>query len=284
VGDPTELALLRAAAQRGIHREDIERESPRVAVAPFDPDRKSDVVLADDNFASIVAGIREGRGVYQNIRKALIYLLVGNAGELVVMLGAALAGLPLPLLPLGLLWINLVTDGFPALALVMDPAGPELLRRLRGIRRSGSWAGPQWVEVIGLGVAEGLISLAFFAWAEPEQNLERARSLVLTSLVFLQLFRVFAARSDRLVFWEVGPLTNLGLIAVVAVTAGLQLLLLYVPALRALFGLGLLRPFEILFALAVALGFVSAIEISMLVRRGIDRHRRAGNASGSVRP
>ena len=81
----------------------------------------SDMVLADDNFASIVAAIREGRGIFDNIRKALLYLLAGNTGELVVMLAAAFAGLPLPLLPLHLLWINLVTDGLPALALVMDP-------------------------------------------------------------------------------------------------------------------------------------------------------------------
>ena len=81
----------------------------------------SDMVLADDNFASIVAAIREGRGIFDNIRKTLVYLLTGNAAELLLMLVAALVGLPLPLLPLHLLWINLVTDGLPALALVMDP-------------------------------------------------------------------------------------------------------------------------------------------------------------------
>ena len=81
----------------------------------------ADIVLTDDNYASIVEAVREGRGIFDNIRKAIVYLLAGNVAELAVMLVAALAGLPLPLLPLQLLWINLITDGFPALALVMDP-------------------------------------------------------------------------------------------------------------------------------------------------------------------
>ncbi|HTM45651.1 MAG TPA: HAD-IC family P-type ATPase, partial [Polyangiaceae bacterium] len=89
----------------------------------------SDMVLADDNFASIVAAIHQGRGIFDNIRKALVYLLAGNAGELLLMLSASLLGLPLPLLPLHLLWINLVTDGFPALALVMDPADADAMTR-----------------------------------------------------------------------------------------------------------------------------------------------------------
>src|SRR3970282_1356144 len=89
----------------------------------------SDMVLSDDNFASIVAAVREGRGIFDNIRKTLVYLLAGNAGELAVMLSPAVLGLPLPLLPLHLLWINLVTDGLPALALVMDPPDSDLLKR-----------------------------------------------------------------------------------------------------------------------------------------------------------
>lgn len=90
----------------------------------------SEVVLADDNYASIVAGIREGRGIFDNIRKAIVYLLAGNASELAVMLIAAVVGLPLPLLPIHLLWINLVTDGLPALALVMDPTDEDVMRKL----------------------------------------------------------------------------------------------------------------------------------------------------------
>jgi magnesium-transporting ATPase (P-type) len=89
----------------------------------------SDIVLTDDNFATIVAAIEEGRGIFQNIRKTLVYLLAGNAGELLLMLAAAALGLPLPLLPLHLLWINLVTDGLPALTLVSDPVSGDVMKR-----------------------------------------------------------------------------------------------------------------------------------------------------------
>ena len=105
----------------------------------------SDMVLTDDNFASIVAAVREGRGIFDNIRKTLVYLLTGNSAELAVMLIAAIVGLPLPLLPLHLLWINLVTDGLPALALVMDPPDGDALRRAAA-RAGGADARPAGVD------------------------------------------------------------------------------------------------------------------------------------------
>ena len=89
----------------------------------------ADIIITDDNFASIVAAVEEGRGIYDNIAKTLRYLMAGNAGELIVMFIAALVGWPLPLLPIQLLWINLVTDGLPALALATDPIDPEVLTR-----------------------------------------------------------------------------------------------------------------------------------------------------------
>jgi hypothetical protein len=89
----------------------------------------ADMVLADDNFASVVAAVREGRAIFDNIQKTLVYLLAGNAGELLTLLVAAALGMPLPLLPLQLLWVNLMTDGLPALALVTDPADDQVLAR-----------------------------------------------------------------------------------------------------------------------------------------------------------
>jgi len=125
----------------------------------------SDVVLADDNFASIVAGIGEGRGIFDNIRKSLLYLLAGNSGELALMLAAAVAGLPLPLLPLQILWINLITDGPPALALVMDPPAPDILRRPP--RRPGQpmLGGRQWRLVLSVGLVLGAATMSVFVWA-----------------------------------------------------------------------------------------------------------------------
>ena len=124
----------------------------------------SDMVLADDNFASIVAAVREGRGIFDNIRKTLVYLLAGNTAELLVMLAAGVAGLPLPLLPLHLLWINLVTDGLPGLALVMDPADADTLRRPPRSPAEPLLGRHQWRGIVFTGVLEAGVTLGVFIW------------------------------------------------------------------------------------------------------------------------
>jgi Ca2+-transporting ATPase len=232
----------------------------------------SDVVLADDNFASIVAGVREGRGVYENIRKTLVYLLGGNVAELLVMLGAAAAGLPLPLLPLQLLWINLVTDGLPALALVMDPASSTLMDRAPRPPGEAMLGRRQWAFIVSVGVLEAAVTLSVFAWALRRGDVGAARNLAFSTLVFSELLRSFAARSPSLVFWAVGPLTNLRLLGVVVLTGALQLLLHHVPWAAALFDLAPLSLTACGLTVAAGLVPVSAVEIGKLVaqwrRRG----------------
>src|SRR6185436_13869768 len=137
----------------------------------------SDMVLADDNFASIVAAVREGRGIFDNIRKTLVYLLTGNAAELAVMLIAAVAGLPLPLLPLHLLWINLVTDGLPALALVMDPPDPDALRHPPRPPAEPMLGRPEWTGIVSTGALEAAVILGVFGWALAREGVDVARAL-----------------------------------------------------------------------------------------------------------
>lgn len=168
----------------------------------------SDMVLTDDNFASIVAAVREGRGIFDNIRKTLVYLLAGNASELAVMFGAALLGLPLPLLPLHLLWINLVTDGLPALALVTDPVDADAMKRPPRRPEEPMLARAQWTRICATGLLEAMITLAVFAWALRARDLTEARNLAFSTLVFGELLRAFAARSPDRLFWEVGAFTN----------------------------------------------------------------------------
>ena len=120
----------------------------------------SDIVLSDDNFASIVAAVEEGRGIFDNIRKSLVYLLSGNAGELAVMLAAALVGLPLPLLPLHLLWINLVTDGLPALALATDPVSPDVMKRPPRPPGEPILGRREWRTVVFTGLLQAAVALA----------------------------------------------------------------------------------------------------------------------------
>ncbi len=227
----------------------------------------SDMILTDDNFASIVAAVREGRGIYDNIQKTLVYLLSGNVGELTVMLVASAAGLPFPLRPLQLLWINLVTDGLPALALVGDPASDDLLSRSPRKPDEAMLGRSQWMTILATGLLEAAVVLAVFAWALKSRGLDEARNLAFSVIVFSELFRVFAARSTTRLFWEVGAFTNLRLLGVVLVSGVMQLGLHYVPLGQSLLGT---RPLSALdFALSVALGLVtvSILECSKLVRR-----------------
>jgi len=229
----------------------------------------ADMVLTDDNYASIVAAVEEGRGIYENVRKTLVYLLAGNSAELLVMLGAGLIGWPLPLLPLHLLWVNLVTDGLPALALVMDPAPRDALSHPPRPVDEPMLGGPQWRGVLSLGLLEGLVVLATYGWVLDAHGVAAARTAAFTTLVFSEVLRAFAARSPSRLFWEVGPFTNLKLLAVVAGSIVFQIGLLHIPAARELFGLIMVGPREIVIGLLLGLIPVSAAELAKLGDRAL---------------
>ena len=226
----------------------------------------SDIVLADDNYASIVAGVREGRAIFDNIRKAVVYLLAGNASELLVMLVAAVAGMPLPLLPIHLLWINLVTDGLPALALVMDPSDEDAMRRPPRAPTEPLLGHSEWRRIAFIALLEASVTLGVFAWALAELDLVEARNLAFSVLVFGELFRSFAARSATRVFWQVGALGNLLLVAIVAVSVMLQLAIHHVPWAQTLFEVGPLPAADCLLALGIALIPVTILELTKLLR------------------
>jgi Ca2+-transporting ATPase len=229
----------------------------------------SDMILADDNFASIVAAVREGRGVFDNIQKTLVYLLAGNAGELALMLGASLLGMPLPLLPLHLLWINLVTDGLPALTLVMDPASADVLRRPPRQPGAPILGRPEW-RLIGFTAAiEAMLTLSVFAFVLRGGDVVRARDFAFSTLVFAEVLRAFAARSPRLVFWEVGAFTNLRLVAAVVLTVFLQVSIHHLPFFRTVFDLSALSLADCMLALLLGLIPVTVLEVTKLVRRAI---------------
>jgi Ca2+-transporting ATPase len=227
----------------------------------------ADIVLADDNFASIVAAIREGRGIFDNIRKALVYLLSGNTAELAVMLIAALAGLPLPLLPLQLLWINLVTDGLPALALVVDPPEADVMRRPPRPTAEPILGRAEWREIAVTGALQTAVTFGVYAWALGD-GLARARSLAFAVLVFVQLFRSFASRSTTRVFWQVGAFSNLVLLAVVIASVAFQLAIHSLPLTRGLFDIIALTPGDAALCLVLGVLPVTVVELSKLVRAG----------------
>jgi len=227
----------------------------------------SDLILADDNFASIVEAVREGRGIFDNIQKTLVYLLAGNASELLIMLAAAVVNLPVPLLPLHLLWVNLVTDGLPALALVMDPIEADVLTRPPRKPLAPLLGRAEWTTIVATGLLQAIVTLGLFVWALDSRSVGDARSLAFSTLVFGEVFRSLAARSATRTFWEVGAFTNLRLLAVVVATIVAQLVLHQWPPLQGLFQLSALSLADCLLALALGLIPVSVLELSKLVRR-----------------
>ena len=227
----------------------------------------ADLVLADDNFASIIDAVHEGRGIFDNIRKTLVYLLAGNTAELALMMTAALLGLPLPLLPLHLLWINLATDGLPALALVMDPADPDALRRPPRRPDEPLLRRAEWISIAWTGALQTAVVLTVYIWALDARGLDEARNLAFTVLVFGELFRAFAARHPTRLFWEVGAWTNIRLLVVVAVSAALQIAIHHIPAARSLFHVSTLSMVDCIMSVLLGLIPVTALELFKLVRR-----------------
>jgi Ca2+-transporting ATPase len=197
----------------------------------------ADLIIADDNFASIVAAVEEGRGIYDNIAKTLGYLLAGNSGELTVMLIASLVGWPLPLLPIQLLWINLVTDGLPALALATDPIDPDVLTR-RPRRQDAQLIDRAFLQRIAFtGMLTAGVALIAFAYEfYADNNVADARNAAFSALVIAELLRAFGARSEVLTVVQVGLFSNMRLFVIVAVSFALQLLIHHLPMLEATFG------------------------------------------------
>lgn len=175
----------------------------------------SDLILTDDNFTSIEAAIEEGRGIYDNIRKFIRFLLASNVGEIFVMLLAMLLSLPVPLLPLQILWINLVTDGLPALALGVDkPEGNMMKEPPRDPKENIFARGLGW-KIISRGVLIGLVTLAGFWYAlQVGASLTTAQTIAFATLILAQLIHVFDCRSDRSIFHR-NPLENLPLVGAV---------------------------------------------------------------------
>ena len=197
----------------------------------------ADMVVTDDNFASIAAAVEEGRGVFDNIRKTVHFLLSCNLSEVLVMLFAALLGLPLPLLPIQILWMNLVTDGIPALALAVDPKAPDLMTRLPRRPEARLLDGGRLLAIGGEGLMLGLIALGAFSYSlyGLHQELDQARTVAFTVLVVAQLVHVFNCRSERLSLFQLGVGTNRALVWAFLLSLVVQVAVLTVPAVASIF-------------------------------------------------
>jgi Ca2+-transporting ATPase len=196
----------------------------------------SGMTLLDDNFATIVAAVEEGRIVFGNIKKYLTYLLSSNVGEIVLMASAALAGLPLPLTAVQILYVNLATDGLPALALAVDPPEPDLMQRKPRDPRVGVFTRPLVVLLLSGGFWSALVNLALFAWLlRAGRPVEHAMAMTFVSLVLIQFFKAYNYRSDRLSVLR-RPFANKWLNAAIAWELLLLAVVIYAPFLQGPFG------------------------------------------------
>ena len=190
------------------------------------------MMLTDDNFASIVAAVEEGRGVFDNIKKYLMYLLSSNIGEIGLMAGSALLGLPLPLTAVQILYVNLATDGLPALALAVDPAEKDLMKRKPRNPRTGIFTRPVVSLMVAGGVWSTIINLGLFIWASNSGRSQvEAMTMTFVSLVLIQFFKAYNFRSDRNSVFQ-KPFANKWLNTAIVWEIVLLLLIVYVPALH----------------------------------------------------
>jgi Ca2+-transporting ATPase len=228
------------------------------------------LVLLDDNFATIVAAVREGRRIYDNIRKFVRYAMTGNSGEIWTLFLAPLLGLPIPLLPIHILWVNLVTDGLPGLALAAEPAERGIMRRPPRPPTESLFAHGLWQHVLGVGLLIGGLCLAVQAWALSTEG-AHWQSMVFTVLTLSQMAHVLAIRSESESLAQIGLLSNRPLLGAVLLTFALQMATLYVPALNPIFKTEPLSALELAISLGAALIVWAVVEIEKVWRRRVAR-------------
>ncbi|MFM8294559.1 MAG: HAD-IC family P-type ATPase, partial [Microcystaceae cyanobacterium] len=239
----------------------------------------SDMILLDDNFATIVAAIEEGRVVYTNIRRFIRYILGSNIGEVLTIAAAPLIGLGgtslVPLSPLQILWMNLVTDGVPALALAVEPGKPTVMQQAPKDPQESIFARGLGSYMVRQGIVLAVVSISLMVWAygytadhtEGGLSPERWKTMVFTTLCLAQMGHALAIRSATRLTIEMNPFSNPFLLIAVIVTSFLQLLLIYVEPLRAFFGTNYLTLTEVWVCVGFSALIFIWIELEKMVLR-----------------
>jgi Ca2+-transporting ATPase len=228
------------------------------------------MTLTDDNFASIVAAAEEGRGIFDNIKKYLMYLLSANTGEIGLMAAATLAGLPLPLTAVQLLYVNLATDGLPALALAFDPPEPDLMRRPPRHPKHGIFTRPVVALMLIGGLWSALVNFGLFAWLlHSGHGIREAMTMTFLLLVLIQFCQAYNFRSDRRSVF-IHPFANRWLNLAILWEVTLLLIIVYTPFLQLPFATMAIGPADWLIVMALALSVLPVLEGGKwLVRRGV---------------
>lgn len=228
------------------------------------------MILLDDNFATIVRAVQEGRKIYDNIRKFIRYLLTTNSGEIWTLFLAPILGLPVPLLPIHLLWVNLVTDGLPALALSVEPAEGDVMKRPPRNPKESIFAHGLGLHAIWVGILMGVIVLSIQAWSLANVD-AHWQTMVFTVLCLTQLGHVLAIRSERQSLFKMGLFSNKPLLGAVVLTFLLQMAIIYIPAMNRIFKTEPLTAGELLIAIAASSIVFFAVEIEKWIVRRFGR-------------
>ena len=229
----------------------------------------SDMVLLDDDFATIVRAVRAGRRIFDNIRKFIKDTMSSNSGEIWTLFLAPFLGLPIPLLPIHILWINLVTDGLPGLAFTAEPAEPGIMKRPPRPPEENIFAHGMWQHIFWVGLFVGGISIAAMAWAI-SRDVAYWQTVVFTVLTVSQLFHSLAVRSETASLFSIGLFSNLPMLGAVVLTLLLHMAVIYTPALNSIFYTQPLPMFDLAVCLLLSSLVLFAVEIEKwLARRGI---------------
>ncbi len=226
----------------------------------------SHMILLDDNFATIVKAVKEGRRIFDNIRKFIKYTMTSNSGEIWTIFLAPFLGLPIPLLPIHILWINLVTDGLPGLALAAEPAEKEIMKRPPRHPKESIFAHGLGAHIIWVGLLMGFVSIFTQAWAIKTEH-AHWQTMVFTVLCLSQMGHVLAIRSEKESLFSQGLFSNKPLVGAFILTFALQMATIYVPFLNPIFKTEPLNISELIITLALSTVVFFAVELEKFWKR-----------------
>ncbi|MDD3656070.1 MAG: calcium-transporting P-type ATPase, PMR1-type [Atribacterota bacterium] len=221
----------------------------------------ADMILTDDNFSSIVSAVQEGRKIYQNIQKFIRYLLSCNLGEILTIFVAILIGLPRPLLPIQILWVNLVTDGLPALALGLDPAEKDVMIQPPRNPKEGIFSGKMGFNIFSQGIFIGIITLIAFYYGYSQYSLVVGETMAFGTLSFTQLWQSLNSRSDKFSIFRLGIFSNRYLVLAILGSGILQLMVMLVPFLQSVFQVTALTFSQWLVVILISLTAIPYVEL-----------------------